>query len=353
MTKRFSVVEVTRTPRITIASGCSISWPGMLSATASGTSARPVDPTGRRNARAETGGCDGSEGAGMGAGGAAGDAVTGSSAGTTAAQGHADLRARRRKPAKLAESRALREYVQDRLFGMVQRTDGVAVAGPQVPWIGRRHGHRADRRWGRAWSPEQISNRLRLDFARHARGPHELLYRDATHEMLPAHPGPLLHIDQPLHRPSPRRPRSSERAENPGRLRQPPEGVSLRPAPTRALPRRSRVSRRAPRRQDARPSALCCRRRASAMYPINDRRDARLARAVTDQSSLPPSRASADGETETSIRKRAGALIRASSTPFMIGPNRPRVDNRQPQPGDRSGWPYSFRSSVPMHEARI
>jgi IS30 family transposase len=33
-----------------------------------------------------------------------------------------------------------------------------------VHWIGRRHGRRQDRRWAKAWSPEQIANRLRIDF---------------------------------------------------------------------------------------------------------------------------------------------------------------------------------------------
>ena len=82
----------------------------------------------------------------------------------TTAQWHADLRARRPKPAKLAVNDELRRYVQDRLAGVVQRPDGTTVDGPQVPWKGRRHGRRADRRWARSWSPEQISNRLRLDF---------------------------------------------------------------------------------------------------------------------------------------------------------------------------------------------
>jgi IS30 family transposase len=82
----------------------------------------------------------------------------------TAAQWHADRRARRPKPAKLAVDEELRGYVQDRLAGVVQRPNGTAVAGPQVPWAGRRHGRRTDRRWARAWSPEQISNRLRLEF---------------------------------------------------------------------------------------------------------------------------------------------------------------------------------------------
>ena len=97
----------------------------------------------------------------------------------TTAQWHADLRSRRPKPAKLAVNVALRSYVQDRLSGAVQRPDGVVVAGPDVPWIGRRHGRRADRRWGQAWSPEQISNRLCLDFPDDAsmRVSHEAIYQ--------------------------------------------------------------------------------------------------------------------------------------------------------------------------------
>jgi IS30 family transposase len=82
----------------------------------------------------------------------------------TTAQWHADRRARRPKPAKLAVNDALRRYVQDRLAGVVQRPDGVAVDGPRVAWRGRRHGRRTDRRWARSWSPEQISGRLRLEF---------------------------------------------------------------------------------------------------------------------------------------------------------------------------------------------
>lgn len=66
--------------------------------------------------------------------------------------------------AKLAENDRLRTYVQDRLAGNVERPDGTAVPGPDVRFIGRRHGRRADRRWAKAWSPEQISNRLRIDF---------------------------------------------------------------------------------------------------------------------------------------------------------------------------------------------
>lgn len=76
------------------------------------------------------------------------------------AQWHADRRAQRPKPAKLAVKGRLREYVQDRLSGVVQRPDGTAVAGPEVRWVGPRHGRRKDRRWGKSWSPQQISRRL-------------------------------------------------------------------------------------------------------------------------------------------------------------------------------------------------
>jgi IS30 family transposase len=58
----------------------------------------------------------------------------------------------------------LRRYVQDRLAGVIASPDGTPVAGPEVRWIGRRHGRRKDRRWARSWSPEQIAHRLPVDF---------------------------------------------------------------------------------------------------------------------------------------------------------------------------------------------
>jgi len=82
----------------------------------------------------------------------------------TTAQWHAERRASRPKLCKLAANDRLREYVQDRLAGTIARPDGELVSGPDVRWIGRRHGRRQDRRWARSWSPEQIANRLRIDF---------------------------------------------------------------------------------------------------------------------------------------------------------------------------------------------
>jgi IS30 family transposase len=80
------------------------------------------------------------------------------------AQWKAELQARRPKTAKLVTSDRLREYVQDRFAGAVVRPGGELVPGPDVRFIGRRHGRRADRRWAKSWSPEQISNRLKLDY---------------------------------------------------------------------------------------------------------------------------------------------------------------------------------------------
>jgi IS30 family transposase len=81
----------------------------------------------------------------------------------TTAQWHADRRAARPKVAKLAANEPLRQYVQERLAGTITVSDGTAVPGPEVRWTGRRHGRRKDRRWAKSWSPEQISNRLRVD----------------------------------------------------------------------------------------------------------------------------------------------------------------------------------------------
>ncbi|HEY3481882.1 MAG TPA: IS30 family transposase [Streptomyces sp.] len=81
------------------------------------------------------------------------------------AQWHAERRARRPKIAKLTGNEPLHEYVQERLAGRVRRPDGTPVTGPEAaPWKGRNKPRRQDRRWAKAWSPEQISYRLKVDF---------------------------------------------------------------------------------------------------------------------------------------------------------------------------------------------
>jgi IS30 family transposase len=82
----------------------------------------------------------------------------------TTAQWHAERQARRPKTAKLAGDDRLRDYVQQRLAGEISCPDGTLVPGPEVTWIARRHGRGKNRRWAHSWSPEQISNRLKVDF---------------------------------------------------------------------------------------------------------------------------------------------------------------------------------------------
>ncbi len=97
----------------------------------------------------------------------------------TAAQWHSDRRARRPKIANLAANERLRQYVQDRLGGVIESPDGRSVPGPRTRWIGRRHGPRKDRRWATAWSPEQIARRLAIDFPddESMRVSHEAIYQ--------------------------------------------------------------------------------------------------------------------------------------------------------------------------------
>jgi len=96
------------------------------------------------------------------------------------AQWKAELMARRPKPAKLVTNPRLRDYVQDRLDGSVQLPDGTVIDGPDIPsWKGRNKPHRQDRKWSTAWSPEQISERLKLEFPDDSsmRISHEAIYQ--------------------------------------------------------------------------------------------------------------------------------------------------------------------------------
>jgi len=97
----------------------------------------------------------------------------------TTAQWHAERKARRPKIAKLARHELLMQYVQERLAGLIKAPGGRTVVGPDVRWFGRRHGRRKHRRWANAWSPEQISKRLPLDFpdGESMRVSHEAIYQ--------------------------------------------------------------------------------------------------------------------------------------------------------------------------------
>jgi IS30 family transposase len=96
------------------------------------------------------------------------------------AQWKAERFARRPKTAKLVLNKRLHQYVQDKLAGVVRAPDGSIVAGPGAPeWKGRNKPHRGDREWVTAWSPEQISNRLKVDFPddESMRISHEAIYQ--------------------------------------------------------------------------------------------------------------------------------------------------------------------------------
>ena len=95
------------------------------------------------------------------------------------AQWHAERRARRPKVAKMATNELLRDYVEERLSGVKRTPDGRLVGPPGPKWNGKGKPHRADRRWVKAWSPEQISKRLRVDFPddESMRISHEAIYQ--------------------------------------------------------------------------------------------------------------------------------------------------------------------------------
>lgn len=63
---------------------------------------------------------------------------------------------------------------------MFRRPDGTIVTGPDTPaWKGLNKPHRQDKRWATAWSPQQISHRLRVDFLddKSQRISHEAIYQ--------------------------------------------------------------------------------------------------------------------------------------------------------------------------------
>ena len=97
----------------------------------------------------------------------------------TVAQWKAERAAERPKASRLAQNDRLKNYVQSRLAGAVTDSGGKPIAGPNVPWKGRRQGRRADRRWGTCWSPEQISRRLQVDYPedQSMRISHEAIYQ--------------------------------------------------------------------------------------------------------------------------------------------------------------------------------
>ena len=97
------------------------------------------------------------------------------------AQWKARSAAKRAKTARLVENPRLRDYVQDKLAGVLRGPDGVEIIGPDVaPWKGRNKPHRQDRRWALAWSPQQIANRLPIDFPddESMRISHEAIYQE-------------------------------------------------------------------------------------------------------------------------------------------------------------------------------
>src|SRR5690606_35782980 len=96
------------------------------------------------------------------------------------AQWKAELVAKRPKPSKLVTNLQLCHYVQDRLAGKVRDTKGREIVGPaQSPFKGRNKPHRGDRKWVNRWSPEQIANRLPIDFPddKTMRISHEAIYQ--------------------------------------------------------------------------------------------------------------------------------------------------------------------------------
>ena len=97
----------------------------------------------------------------------------------TTAQWHADRSARRPKADQACAQHGLAHLCGGETCRRVVAPSGALVPGPAVPWKGRRHGPRKDRRWAKAWSPEQIARRLPIDFPddKTMRISHEAIYQ--------------------------------------------------------------------------------------------------------------------------------------------------------------------------------
>lgn len=95
------------------------------------------------------------------------------------AQWHADRAARRPKASKISQNHALQSYIQERLAGLIATAEGEVFSGPNVIWKGRPAVHRQSRRWSIAWSPQQIAQRLKIDFPEDLdmRISHEAIYQ--------------------------------------------------------------------------------------------------------------------------------------------------------------------------------
>lgn len=80
---------------------------------------------------------------------------------------------------KLVSNERLHDCVQEHLSGAARAPDGqtMGLAGAQRK--GRGKPHRADRRWAQAWRPEEIANRLKVDFPEDEtmRVNHEAIYQ--------------------------------------------------------------------------------------------------------------------------------------------------------------------------------
>ena len=94
------------------------------------------------------------------------------------AQWKAQQAAKRPKTAKLVAQRPAARLRPGTPRRQRPPTRGHAVAGPNVPWKGRKP-HGQDRRWATAWSPEQITHRLKVDFPddESMRISHEAIYQ--------------------------------------------------------------------------------------------------------------------------------------------------------------------------------